>query len=288
MSRTRAGRDGRKSGVYLMAVLIWILAGSAWAAAQFHLPKIPKLGKSQPQPAEQKKAATAPAPELSSISPNSASPGAEGDLELTGKNFDSGTGLRMNCPEAAPAITSFKVENPTRAAAHVRFPFNTKEGPCELYMGEGAPAGNATSEMAASGAGTPSVTQVKSDITFTISIPSAMPMALPVIYIGEGDMQFMDVMMKVQQAMQGSWQDSGKPLLLVAKGEVKLKQGDKMVFTLAASNVKEVGQMSMMGQNVGVFRFVCNDGKIYNFMEQESSDLPKGKTVEILKASLVK
>jgi hypothetical protein len=287
MSRTRAGRDGRKSGVYLAAALVWILAGPAWAA-QFHLPKIPKLGKSQPQPTEQKKGSTAPAPALDSISPNSASPGAEGDLTLTGKNFDSGTGLRMNCPEAAPSITNFKVESPTRAVAHVRFPFNTKEGPCELYLAQGSAGGNTTGEMAASGAGTPSVTQVKSDITFTISIPSAMPMALPVVYIGEGEMQFMDVMMKVQQAMQGSWQDAGKPLLLVTKGEVKLNQGDKTVFTLPASNVKEVGQMSMMGQTVGVFRLVCNDGKIYNFMEQESSDLPKGKTVEILKASLGK
>jgi hypothetical protein len=30
-------------------------------------------------------------------------------------------------------------------------------------------------------------------------------------------------------------------LLLVTKGEVKLKQGDQTTFTLAVSNVKEVG-----------------------------------------------
>jgi hypothetical protein len=46
--------------------------------------------------------------------------------------------------------------------------------------------------------------------------------------------------------------------------------------------------MSMMGQNVGIFRLLCNDGKIYNFMEQETTDLPKGRTVEILKSALGK
>jgi hypothetical protein len=239
MSPARAGRVGSETRVHLTAALVLILAGPAWRAAQFHMPKIPKLGKSQP--AEQKKEATAPAPELTAISPNSASPGAEGDLVLTGKNFDSGTGIRMNCPEEAPSITSFKVESATRAVVHVRFGFATKEGPCELYMAEGPASENTTAEMAASGAGTPTVTQVKSDITFVISIPSAMPMALPVVYIGEGEMQFTDVMMKVQQVLQGSWNDSGKTLLLVTKGEVKLKQGDQTTFTLAVSNVKEVG-----------------------------------------------
>ena len=287
MSPTRAGRDGSKRGVYLTAVLVLILAGPAWGAAQFHMPKIPKLGKSQPQPAEQKKGAAAPAPELAAINPNSASPGAEGDLVLTGKNFNVGTELRMSCSGETPALTNFKVESETRATVHVRFALDTHEGPCEIYLAQRPTSTNSQGEITASSGGTVEVNQVKG-ATFAISIPSAMPMALPVIYIGEGDMQFMEIMMKVQQVMQGSWQDPGKPLLLVGKGNVKLKQGDKIVFDLPASNVKEIGQMSMMGQEVGVFRLVCNDGKVYNFMEQETSGLPKGKTVAILKTALGK
>jgi hypothetical protein len=283
MSRTRLGRDGKR--VVLCFASVLFLGGTAWAAAQFHVPKIPKLGKSQPT--EQKKESAGPAPELIEISPNSASPGAEGDLVLTGKNFAAGTGLRMNCQGEAPSISSFKVESATRAVAHVRFSFEIKEGPCEVYLEQHPTSTNAQGEISASTSGTTEVVQVKS-VGFTISIPSAMPMALPVVYVGEGNMQFMDIMMKVQQAMQGSWNDSGKPLLLVSKSEVKLKQGDKTVFTEPASNVKEVGQMSMMGQSVGVFRIVFTDGKIYNFMEQEGQGLPKGKTVEIIKATVGK
>ena len=283
MSRTRQGRDGKQTVAYLTVVTILALAGTAWGAAQFHMPKIPKLGKSQP--AEQKKETAGPAPEITGISPSSASPGSEGDLVLTGRNFTSGTRLRMNCPDEAPSFESFKVENPTRAVAHVRFGFQTKEGPCDVYIEVHGVGGQG--EIAASTSGTVEVVQVKG-VDFTIAESSAMPIALPVVYVGEGEMQFAEVMMKVQQAMQGSWNDSGKPLLQVSKTEVKLKEGDKTIFTEPAGNVKEVGKMSMMGEDMGVFRLVCTNGKIYNFMEQSGQGLPKGKAVEIIKTTLGK
>jgi hypothetical protein len=289
MSRTRQGSEGKQAIAYLVAVILMVFAGTAWGAAQFHMPKIPKLGKSQSQPTEQKKETkgpAVPAAEITDISPNSASPGSEGDIVLTGKNFTDGTKLRMNCPDEAPSISSFKVESPTRAVAHLKFGYEMKEGPCEIYI-EVRPVPGAQGEMAASTPGTTEVVQVKGP-GFTISKSSGMPVALPVIFVGEGDMQFMDVMMKVQQAMQGSWNDAGKPVLLVSQKELKLNQGDKTIFTEPAANVKDVGQMSMMGQSVGVFRVVFTDGKIYNFMEQSGQGLPPGKAVEIIKATVGK
>jgi hypothetical protein len=283
MSRTRAGLADQYAAAFLAVIFAFALSATAWAA-QFHLPKIPKLGKSEPAQ-QQKKAEAGPAPEVTSIEPNSASPGAEGDVVLTGKNFTAGTSLRMNCPEEAPLIQSFKVESATRAVAHIKFPFGVKEGPCEIFIEVRPVPGN--SEIAPSSVGTTEVVQVKT-VSFTISMSSAMPMALPVIYIGEGNMDFMAVMMKVQQAMQGSWNDSGKPLLRVTKSELKLVEGEKTVFTEPASGVKEIGQMSMAGQSVGVFRIVCTDGKIYNFMEQTGQGLDKGQTVSILKSMLGK
>ena len=112
MSRTRVGR-GRTFASTLLAVAVVIeLSGMAWAA-QFRLPKIPKLGKSETT--QQKSAPTGPLPEVTSIEPNSASPGTEGDLVLTGKNFAKSMKLRMNCPDESPSIQSFKVESDTRA-----------------------------------------------------------------------------------------------------------------------------------------------------------------------------
>ncbi len=284
MLPTRWGCDGRKVRVYLAGVFLVVFAGGL-GAAQFRLPKIPKLGKTQP--AEQKKPAAAPAAELTALSLHSASPGAEGDLVLTGKNFNAGTGLRMNCPNAAPAISNFKVESPTRAVAHVRFPFNTAEGPCEIYLEQRDLVTGAGGEITASRSGTVLVTLVPS-VSFNISTPSEMPMVLPVAYVGEGEMEFTQVMMKMQEALHGSWGGSGQAQLLVVQGRVTFKQGEQTVFDEPASNVKEVGEMAMMGEKTGVFRLVMNGGKIYNFIEKTDGGLPKGKTVEILKTALKK
>ncbi|MGE5325930.1 MAG: hypothetical protein ACM3NO_02730, partial [Deltaproteobacteria bacterium] len=256
---------------------------SVEAAAQFRLPKIPKLGKSEPT--QQKAAPSGPLPEVTSIEPNSASPGAEGDLVLTGKNFPKNMKLRMNCPDEAPSIKSFKVENETRAVAHVKFGLGTKEGPCEIYV-EAVPGGSG--EIGASSSGTPQIVQVKT-VSFTIAASSAMPMCIPVVYLAEGNMDFMALMMKMQQAMQGSWDNTGKPLLCVSKKEVKLAQGEKTVFTEPASNVKDVGEMSMGGQSVGIFRIVFTDGKIHNFLEQSGEGAPsKGTTVDVIKKAVGK
>ncbi len=284
MSRTRVGRGDKYAAAFLGVIFVFALSAPVWAA-QFHLPKLPKVGKSEPAQQKSAPAPTGPLPEVTSIDPTSASAGSEGDLVLTGKNFTKGMRLRMNCPEEAPSIQSFKVESDTRAVAHVKFGFNTKEGPCEIYI-EAVPGGSG--EIAASSAGTPQIVQVKT-VSFTIAKSSALPLALPVMYLGEGNMDFMAAMMKMQQAMQGSWDNSGKPLLHASKSEVKLTQGEKTVFTEPASNVKEVGEMSMGGQSVGIFRIVFTDGKIHNFMEQSGEGAPsKGKTVDVIKAAVGK
>lgn len=279
MSRTPVGRGATYAAVCLAAIFVFALS-AAWAA-QLHLPKMPKLGKSEQT--QQKSAPTGPMPEVTGIEPTSASPGSEGDLVLTGKNFNKGTRLRMNCPEEAPTIQNFKVESDTRAVAHVKFGFNIKPGPCEIYI-EAHPG--ASDETGASSSGTPQIVQVKT-ASFTIAASSAMPLCIPVVYLAEGNMDFMALMMKMQQAMQGSWDNSGKPLLCVSKKEVKLAQGEKTVFTEPASNVKDVGEMSMGGQSVGIFRIVFTDGKIHNFMES-GDGVPKGKTVEVIKSAVGK
>jgi hypothetical protein len=281
MSLTRVGRGDKYAAAFLGVIFVFALSAEAWAA-QFHLPKLPKVGKSEQ--AQQKNAPTGPLPEVTGIDPNSASPGGEGDLVLTGKNFTKGMRLRMNCPEESPSIQSFKVESDTRAVAHVKFGFNTKEGPCEIYI-EAVPGGSG--EIGASSAGTAQIVQVKT-VSFTIAKSSALALSLPVMYLGEGNMDFMAAMMKMQQSMQGSWDNAGKPLLHASKSEVKLTQGEKTLFTEPASNVKEIGEMSMGGQSMGIFRIVFTDGKIHNFMESGDGGVPKGKTVEVLKTAVGK
>ena len=71
-------------------------------------------------------------------------------------------------------------------------------------------------------------------------------------------------------------------------------RGDQVILLLATALRRAVidGDIEngalMAGQSVGIFRMVCNDGKIYNFMEQTGDGLEKGQTVAILKSMLGK
>ncbi len=268
------------------AALCGLAGATSLAFGQFGLPKLPKLPRIKKSNSTEKKVESAgPMPELTKIEPDSAPPGGGGQIVLTGSNFSVGTSLRMTCHDQRVTIEDFKVESPTRAVAHVTVDPHATEGPCELALEQRPTTQDSSGEITPSSGGTVEVVQVKT-ATFSISKSSSMPISVSVIYLGEGEMEFMDMMMKVQKAMQASWGDSGKPLLLLTHNQVKFVQGDKTVFSESASNVKEVGQMSMQGQGVGIFRIVCTNGKIYNFMEGQGNS--KGEAYKIVKSTLGK
>lgn len=271
---------------FLAGVLISLGDGLAPAFAQFGLPKLPRLPKTRKsKPPEQKNESAGPIPELTKIEPDSAPPGGGGQIVLTGNNFSVGTNLRMTCHNQAVTLEDFKVESPTRAVAHVKVAFGATEGPCELALEQHPTTKDPAGEITASTSGTVEVAQVKT-ATFSISKASPLPIELSVTYLGEGEMEFMDMMMKVQKSMQGSWGDTGKPYLLLSPSQFKFVQGEKSVVAEPASNVKEVGQMSMQGESIGVFRIVCKNGKIYNFMEGQGHS--KGEAFKIVKSTLGK
>jgi len=291
---------GRTALCIAGALLLAVLIGASTAAAQFGLPKLPKLpkvGKKETKPATEskEKAAEHEAIEVTSISPDSAPPGATGEIVLTGKGFFRGMRLRMGCPgdETAPENLSnhlVKVESPERATAQVSIPADAPEGPCTLYsVGYWGAAGVVTDETQESPVGTPEIMQVKSSGTvFRISQAGAMPVAVPVFLAGEGEMQFMDVMMKFQQSMQGSWGKGGKSRLLLSPDTVKYVQDEKTVFSEPPSGASKVEEMTMMGQPTGVFRLVFKSGKIYNFVDQSEGGAEKSQAFKTVKKKLGK
>jgi hypothetical protein len=279
-------------------IAVWVIAavvvgpgiGASVASAQFGLkpPKIPKLAKKESEPPSdsKEKAAQLPAIEITSMTPDSAPPGAAGEVVLTGKNFFRGMRLRLGCGEEEVAPESWrnylvKVDSPERATIQVSIPENAKEGPCRLYVaGYWGRAGVVTDETEESPSGTPEITQVSPDkVLFRISNSGSMPISVPVFLAGEGNMQFMDIMTKFSQSMQGNWgQSGGKPHLLLAPDTVKYVQDEKIAFSEPTSGVIKVEEMSMMGQETGVFRIVFRSGKIYNFMDQSEGGGEKGKS----------
>ena len=253
-------------------VLAIVFAGTcvpSLTRGQFGLPKIPKLPKKaakkkETKPAEQATpevaASSAASPQIALISPDSAPPGGSGQLVITGKNLSDKMEFRLNCKGGYIEPQSVKVESPARMVAQIKVPLDVEEGPCGTQVAsKGEP--------------------------FRISNSASMPVVLQVVYLGEGDMDFMQLMMKMQpalaQAAKGNWQSGEatpaqtKSGLEVTPGTLKFYDAGKVVFQEAASGVKSMGEMTQANEPTGIFRIVFNDGKIHNFMDQSGGSSNK-------------
>jgi hypothetical protein len=201
----------------------------------------------------------------------------------------------MGCAGDETAPESLKnhlvtVESPERAIVKVSIPEDAKERPCTLYVvGYWVRAGVVTDETDESPRGTPEITQISPDkVLFRISNSGSMPISVPVFLAGEGDMQFMEIMMKLNQSMQGGWGKGGQSHLVLSPDTVKYVEAEKTVFSEPTSGVTKVEEMSMMGKPTGVFRIVFKSGKIYNFMDQSEGGGEKGKAFKAVKKRLGK
>jgi hypothetical protein len=250
MQNTRSVLWARAAGAVMIAVLTWVVSASTGLAQFGGLPKIPKLPKkntttSQPATKEvnPSHAGTMEVASVSAMTPDSAPPGGHGQVALTGTNFKPGMTLRFNCKGASFDADSVKVESATKVVAQISVPVTAQEGSCS------------TSARSASGKD-----------PFQISNSANMPIAVSAVYIGEGDMQFMDMMMKMQQAMMpGYGKQGGAGQITLDSGSIKYVQDGQPTFTESISSVKSMGEMKQNGNPVGIFRIVFNDGKIYNF-----------------------
>jgi hypothetical protein len=253
-----------------------VLCVALSASAQFGLPRIPKLpkvpGQKNDQPAQnpQGQTPTLPAPEVTAITPDSAPPGGAGDVTLTGKNFSAGMRVNIACNNGVnPAIDSFKVEDAGRAVLHMTVPLKAAEGPCEVSLRRKAGGG----EIGESSSGTIEVFQVPSNgPRFAISILSKMPIGLPVIFLAEGDQDFINLMMSMQKAMQPGFGAQGeKTILVLGPDSIKCAKGQTTLFSGAVSDVKAVEEMNMMGESTGMFRIEFKDGKMYNLVGADTA-----------------
>jgi len=216
------------------------------------IPKTKETGPSQ-QSTPETGASRSGSPEISQLAPDVAPPGGSVKVTLTGKGFSEGMSFSISCVGAQFSTDKVKVESPTRAVARIDVPLDAQDGPCGINM---------------------RFTQTKEP--FRISSSSDVPVVLAsVMYLGEGEMNLMDAMMKMGQAatkqlQQSNWQEKGSeeaPLngLVLTPSTVKFVDQGKPVFEEPISSVKGIGEMMMQGKPAGVFRIVFTDGKIYNF-----------------------
>ncbi|MBZ5514774.1 MAG: IPT/TIG domain-containing protein [Acidobacteriia bacterium] len=133
--------------------------------------KIPKIGKQEtqpPTPARAKKPQV-PGPEITSITPDSAPPGGDGEIVVTGKNLIQGLTINV-----CGARTKLDVQSPERAVAHLEIGDQAEEGPCNATVVYGV--GN-NGEILPTADSSPELTQ-EHWLGYRISNSSPMPVGL--------------------------------------------------------------------------------------------------------------
>ena len=153
------------------------------------IPKTKETGPSQKATPETGASASG-SPEISMLAPDVAPPGGSLNVVLTGKAFSEGMSLNFSCVGSQFSPASVKVESPTRAVARVNVPLGAQDGPCGI-----------------------NVKYLQTKEPFRIASSSDIPVVLAsVMYLGEGEMNLMDALMKISQAatkqmQQRNWQE---------------------------------------------------------------------------------
>jgi hypothetical protein len=187
---------------------------------------------------------------VSTASPDSAPPGGHGQVALTGQNFKDGMKLQFNCKGVNFPADSTKVDSPTHMEAQITVPIGAQEGPCDL-----------------ADQNIPSFHNPIAKGALSISNSANMPIAISLALMGEGDMQYGDIMMSMSKMMMAASQNGGKVdagMLQLEGGSIKYVKGSTTSFNESNSAVKSLDAVLVYGSAPsGYFKISFNNGKIY-------------------------
>ncbi len=150
---------------------------------------------------------------------------------------------QMNGHDAAAFTVkpaSVKVTDSTTVIAHVEFP-----------------AGHSDSHCTISGVGL----EMPPGMQVVVSEHINDPMLLSGRYIGDGEMEPMQMAMQIGPAMQRT----GEKFELLP-GSVRYTQNGKALFDRPISDIKTIEPVKVNGSSSGMFKLVFKDGKTYNFI----------------------
>jgi hypothetical protein len=218
-------------------------------ATRAQLPGVPKLPGSGNKNTRDTKPSAKDTPTIKQVSPSKILPGKPFDLTITGTNLTEGMDIALACHDQmnghdAAAFTvkpvSVKATSSATLVAHVEFPAGHTDSHCRLTaVGPDIMPG----------------TQV------VVSEHINDPMQLSGRFIGEGELEPMQMAQQIGPAMQRT----GEKFELLP-GSVRYTQGGKTLFDRPISDIKSIEPVKINGSSSGMFRLVFKDGKTYNFM----------------------
>lgn len=248
------------------------VTGTASAAAPPAEPAAPAAAMPAPAaPAQAETTAEARAPEVTRIEPPRAAPGSQTTLKISGKNFAKGVKVAFTNPgirvlgvqsskdseieaqiqvaaDAATGTTGMYIVNPDDNETEVTFEVSSESS----SAASAAPAASSTAPTAQAPATTTPAPQ-----------PTTKPTAAAK---GAGEALQFDVISLGDVASILQSRNKPKGTLSLTEGKLRFEEAGKEVFSVLASEVKEVGENVVLGVNTGTFHIILASGQTYNFI----------------------
>lgn len=196
-------------------------------------------------------------PQISSVKPASVTPGSTLNLKIGGKNFSGGTRAAFQNPgihvlgvevkKSSEMEVRIKVDSNAATGSTTLFIFNPDDSEAEasFAVATGSPVVEGSDLPGAS-------TQTKP--SGSTGSPAATPsQQFEVINLGD---------------LGGLLKGAGakpKGTLSIAKGKLTYTENGQEVFSVSASDIREIDLNQFLGINTGTFHVILNSGKAYNF-----------------------
>jgi hypothetical protein len=218
-------------------------------------------------PAQAETSAEAAGPEVTRVDPARAAPGSQVTLKISGKNFAKGVKVAFSNPGirvlGVQSSKDSEIEAQIQVAADAAtgttgmFVVNPDENETEVTFevsGEGSSATSATpAAPTAQAPATPA--PAPQPTTKPAAAAKAAKEALRFEVISLSD---------VTSVLESRSKPKGT--LSLAGGKLGFEEGGKEVFSVPASEVKEVGANFIIGVNTGTFHVILTSGQTYNFI----------------------
>jgi len=271
----------------------------------------PDLGGSapaQPNPpaASQPVATQGPTPEIKKIDPPVAPRGGQLDIKVTGKNFVKGAKVVFGNPgilvvdtqvnkdtelvariqvraDATPGETNLFVVNPNEEETEAAFVLSEEVTTANAAAPPAAPSVPTTPTAPAAPAPAPPAAPPAAPST---PAQPAAPSSTPPAAKTSATAQRFEVYSLADVGSIIQARNAPKGTLTVDGGKLRFEESGKEVFSVAASDIKEVEINSLLGVNTGTFHIILTSGKMYNFAATSLRPADTQVMVESLRKAL--
>jgi hypothetical protein len=265
-----------------VAEVPFIVMGTAAPATAPEEPGAPAAPRpATSAPAQTETSAEGLAPEVTRIEPPRAAPGGQTMLKISGKNFARGVKVAFSNPGIR--VLDVQSNKDSEIEARIQVAADAPSGTTGMFIvNPDDSETEVTFEVSAEPA--TAATLAPAGETTPATAPQTASKTTSAKGAGEA-LQFEVISLSDVTSVLES-RSKPKGTLSLAGGKLRYEESGKEVFSVPASEVREVGENFILGVNTGTFHVIVANGQTYNFIAASFRVADSQSIMESLRAAL--